>query len=292
MTGDLGHRPPPGQGAPRGAGPAVPAGTAADPGAHVILEQGFDGGSLYALRSALAAHASEVGLPPHRVGDLIMAAHELAANAVRHGGGRGWLRLWTRQAMLVCQVSDHGAAPGPATRPGSDGERPAQADGSAAPTAEPGHGLWLVRQLAEETSLRTGPRGTVATACFRLGPPGAPRSFHLVRHAERGCTVLVVTGPLEDSSADLLSGVVEEVLAANPAARLVLDLAGVTSWDSAGLAAVLAAQRRADTSPPARVVLAGTPAPLAGRLRDARPGGRFTLASGTDEAIAELTRGR
>ena len=59
--------------APAGAGPAP------------ILEQAFDAGSLYALRAAAAAHAAQAGLPPVRVHDLVVAVHELAANAVRHG---------------------------------------------------------------------------------------------------------------------------------------------------------------------------------------------------------------
>lgn len=45
-------------------------------------------------RSAVSAHATHAGLAEGRVYDLVAAAHELAANAVQHGGGAGRLRLW------------------------------------------------------------------------------------------------------------------------------------------------------------------------------------------------------
>src|SRR2546430_17070950 len=58
------------------------------------LEQRFDRDSLYALRAAVAAHAAHMGAPPDRVSHLVIVASELASNAVRHGGGKGRLRLW------------------------------------------------------------------------------------------------------------------------------------------------------------------------------------------------------
>src|ERR1700735_968833 len=74
------------------------------------LEQDFDAGSLYALRSAVAAHAAAAGLPPGRVYDVVAVAHELAAHAVRHGAGRGRLRRQPAEGILPCQVSDDGPA--------------------------------------------------------------------------------------------------------------------------------------------------------------------------------------
>jgi hypothetical protein len=56
-----------------------------------VLDQAFDIDSLYALRSAVAAHAAEAGLPRQRVYDVVTAAHERAANAIRHGVGHGRL---------------------------------------------------------------------------------------------------------------------------------------------------------------------------------------------------------
>jgi hypothetical protein len=37
--------------------------------------------------------------------------------------------------------------------------------------AEDGHGLWLVRQVADQLDLRSGPRGTRAIVAFALPRP-------------------------------------------------------------------------------------------------------------------------
>jgi anti-sigma regulatory factor (Ser/Thr protein kinase) len=129
----------------------------------VRLEQDFEDGTLYALRSAVAAHAAAAGLPPSRVHDVVAAAHEMAANAVRHGAGHGHLRLQAADGILTCQVSDHGApAPGP-----GDSLDP----GTAPWLAEHGHGLWVIEQVADQFTIDRSPVGTTATATFTLRPP-------------------------------------------------------------------------------------------------------------------------
>lgn len=130
------------------------------------LEQDFDAGSLYALRSAVAAHADAAGLGSRRVYDVTAVAHELAANAVVHGAGHGRLRLWTDAGFLYCQVSDGG--PG---GPGSAAGQPAD-DAAPWPVAH-GHGLWLVGQVADRSRIDRGPAGTTVIACFALGPDRA-----------------------------------------------------------------------------------------------------------------------
>lgn len=130
----------------------------------VSLEQDFGDGSLYALRSAVAAHAAAAGLPPGRVYDVVAAAHEMAANAVRHGAGHGHLRLQAADGVLTCQVSDDGpAASGQAESPGA---------GRTPWAAEHGHGLWVIEQVADQFTIDRGPAGTTATATFTLSPRG------------------------------------------------------------------------------------------------------------------------
>ena len=73
-----------------------------------ILDQAFDAGSLYTLRAAVAAHATQAGLTPGRADDLVIAVHELAANAVRHGAGHGRLRIWRSDQALRCEITDDG----------------------------------------------------------------------------------------------------------------------------------------------------------------------------------------
>lgn len=127
------------------------------------LEQDFDADSLYALRSAVGAHAAAAGVPPDRVYDVVVAAHELAANAVLHGAGHGRLRLWDADGVLTCQVRDDGpTAAAPHDRPDS---------GTPPWPAERGRGLWVVRQVADQLAIDHGPGGTTAAATFRLPPP-------------------------------------------------------------------------------------------------------------------------
>ena len=151
--------------------PPVPAaGTgqhaAAGPGV-LLLEEEFGGGPLYSVRQAVAAHASAAGMSGRRVIEVTIAVQELAANAVRHGTGRGRLRMWSRDGALVCQVEDPG-------REARDGQAATQdgpgADENAAagwPYAH-GHGLWLAWQVTDEMSVVSGPAATCATVVFAV----------------------------------------------------------------------------------------------------------------------------
>jgi len=120
------------------------------PAGIAALEQEFDVGSLYALRAAVAAHASKAGLSREQVYDVTAAAHELAANAVVHGTGRGRVRLWTSGQFLYCEVTEDGHAAAATPWP-----------------AEHGHGLWLVGQVADQLTIDHGPAGTTITTRFR-----------------------------------------------------------------------------------------------------------------------------
>ena len=143
MTDDARSRPRPGMN------------VAAGDGESPALDQAFDSDSLYSLRAAVAAHGSQAGLSDGRTRDLVLAVHELAANAVRHGAGQGRLRLWAAHDAVRCEITDEGA--------------PGEADAADAARwlAEPGHGLWLVRRIADSASVQSGASGTVAAVIFR-----------------------------------------------------------------------------------------------------------------------------
>jgi anti-sigma regulatory factor (Ser/Thr protein kinase) len=154
--------------------PAAGAGRASQANAPPpVLDQGFDSGTLYRLRAAVQAHADHAGLSEDRANDVVLAVHELAANAIAHGAGHGRLRLWDLNGSLTCEIADSG-------RPGST----ASVDSADPWPVVGGHGLWLVRQIADRLDLRCGPRGTRVVITFALplravGPPidnpGPPR---------------------------------------------------------------------------------------------------------------------
>jgi anti-sigma regulatory factor (Ser/Thr protein kinase) len=124
-----------------------------------VLDQEFDSGNLYALRAAVQAHVDQAGLSEDRASDVVLAVHELAANAIAHGAGHGRLRLWHLVGALSCEIADGGT---PGTTDSSETVNPW-------PTAD-GHGLWLVRQVADYLDVRSGPRGTRAVVTFALPP--------------------------------------------------------------------------------------------------------------------------
>lgn len=124
---------------------------------EMLLEQSFDEDSLYRVRSAVAAHVSTV-TDGSIVDIMVLIAHELASNSVRHGGGRGRIRLWAADGALHCEVSDGGAG---LADPALAGHA------LPAPTLAGGRGLWIARQLSE-LSIATSVAGTTSTATVPL----------------------------------------------------------------------------------------------------------------------------
>ena len=80
----------------------------------------------------------------------MLAVDEVATNSLRHGGGRGTLRIWRDEGALVCEVRDAGRIEDPMV----GRERPAvDRDG--------GRGLGMVHQLCDLVQLRSFPNGAV-----------------------------------------------------------------------------------------------------------------------------------
>ncbi|GAB3980368.1 hypothetical protein GCM10029978_078240 [Actinoallomurus acanthiterrae] len=273
---------------------AVPAARAAPP---PILDQLFDGDSLYALRSAVEAHAVEAGMPQGRAEDIVICVHELATNAIRHGAGSGRARVWRLPGQLRCQVDDDGGVPSAvrddpaAADPARPGSRPTPGDDSAGGWPyRHGHGLWLIRCAADTLSLDSGPAGTHAVLTFTLPRPGPRPPFHLTSRAlpvdaetGRRRLVLTATGDLDLRAGSELLAAVTDLLKDHPA-DLILDLRGLTFWDTAGMASLSSVQHHVDQDPPASVTIVGGET-LHRRLRNAGLDEKLTFADDIDAAV-------
>ncbi|MFD0823552.1 ATP-binding protein, partial [Micromonospora zhanjiangensis] len=77
-----------------------------------LLAESFDRGRVTDLRHVVASSVEATGLSGQRLDDFVLAVNELLTNAVRHGGGRGVLRLWCERDTVLCEVSDDGGGIG------------------------------------------------------------------------------------------------------------------------------------------------------------------------------------
>ena len=143
----------------RARAPGPVTGPGHDPGEAVVLDQGFDSATLGLLRKRVAACAAAAGMPAGRVVDITLAVHELAANAITHGRETGRLQVWDLAGALHCQVDD-GDPPAP-----GDPARVSRLPDLA------GHGLWVVRHIADQMQIASGPRGTRVTVTFNARGP-------------------------------------------------------------------------------------------------------------------------
>lgn len=101
------------------------------------------------VRSLVTRYARDADLPRSRAGDLALAANELAANSIHHGGGKGMLAIWEDNGAVLCEVRDSGWI----TEPLTGRLRPP-------PVALRGRGLWLVNHLCDLVQIRSGATGT------------------------------------------------------------------------------------------------------------------------------------
>jgi len=109
----------------------------------------FDADSLGELRDLVHARGVAAMLREPHLSDLVLAVGEIAANSVRHGGGRGVLRTWTPPGELVCEIRDRGHIADPLA-----GRREPPAD------AVGGRGLWIANQLCDLVEVRSSTEGS------------------------------------------------------------------------------------------------------------------------------------
>ncbi len=133
--------------------------------ARLLLTASFTLSELRAVRHPIETASRRLGLDGDPLDDWITAINELMINVIRHGGGRGTVRL-LMQDRLTCEVTDQGPGfdPGPYL---ARTERPI-------PTGTGGMGLWLVGQLTDHLSTDSGPAGTTVRIAARV--PHRPAS--------------------------------------------------------------------------------------------------------------------
>jgi hypothetical protein len=93
---------------------------------------------LHAVRQLVAARAHSLAASPERTANLQLAATEAATNAIRHGGGKGLLLVWSEDDSVVCEFRSNLPLPPPLA-------------GSLAvePTAATGRGLTIINHLCD-----------------------------------------------------------------------------------------------------------------------------------------------
>ena len=109
----------------------------------------FDRGKLAEVRRRVERAAVGAGFPAPDTADLVIAASELAANSVAHGGGNGTLRTWQDGGRLSVEFEDRGSI-----------EEPLAGRLRPQPTQLGGRGLWLANQLCDLVQIRSRPGHT------------------------------------------------------------------------------------------------------------------------------------
>jgi anti-sigma regulatory factor (Ser/Thr protein kinase) len=105
------------------------------------------GDDLERFREQLARELAAEQVPAAKALDMLVAATEIAANAVRHGGGIQEVRVGRAASRFVCEVVDRGS--------GIDDP----VAGYLAPRQGTGTGLWVARQLTWRLESFHSPRG-------------------------------------------------------------------------------------------------------------------------------------
>ena len=112
-------------------------------------EVAFGAGELAVVRDVVRRACEAARLHPSATDDVVLAAHELAANSLQHAGGYGLLLVWDEPGALAIEVRDDGHIIDPLV-----GRSPLDL------AAEHGRGIWMANQLCDLVQVRSGAHGT------------------------------------------------------------------------------------------------------------------------------------
>jgi anti-sigma regulatory factor (Ser/Thr protein kinase) len=113
-------------------------------------ELAYDAHTMDVVRGLIVRRATDAELSLRRTQDLVLAVDEMATNSIRHGGGRGVLRVWRESDALICEVRDRGRIHEPLVG------RVRPAIGQVG-----GFGVWLANQVCDLVQIRSVASGTV-----------------------------------------------------------------------------------------------------------------------------------
>ncbi|MFF9690336.1 anti-sigma factor RsbA family regulatory protein [Streptomyces sp. NPDC014623] len=127
-----------------------------EPQDAVVVPFGAQGLAL--VRDRADRWAADAGLPPASRTDWLLAIGEATSNSVRHGGGRGTLRMWRADGELVAEIRDEGLLADPLT--GRRRPDPRATTG--------GRGVWIMHQVCDLVEIRAAAQGLVLRLHMRL----------------------------------------------------------------------------------------------------------------------------
>lgn len=109
----------------------------------------LDDDGLTGFRQRLRRETSAAGVSSAKADDLVLAASEVLANALRHGSGPPTLRAGIVDGRFVCEIADHG----------SGLADPLAGYVPPTPDRRDGAGLWVARQLTTRLELLSSTGG-------------------------------------------------------------------------------------------------------------------------------------
>ena len=118
---------------------------------------------LEAIRRFVGDRAAAEGVAAERADGLVLAVDEVVTNSLRHGGGRGTVRVWRQDGGVVCEVADAGTISDPLVgrvRPDLD--------------RSDGRGLWIANHFCDLVQIRSSRAGTVVRCHLRPSQSPVP----------------------------------------------------------------------------------------------------------------------
>ena len=118
---------------------------------HVTLE------TLTTAREFVANQAAIAGLDRRAASEVVLSAHELATNSIRHANGGGVIRCWSDNETLIVEVSDQGTIDDAMI-------------GRRRPTGLQvgSYGHWIANQMCDLVQVRTFATGSAVRIHMRL----------------------------------------------------------------------------------------------------------------------------